>query len=277
MKNILVATDFSDNSKAALRFAIQLASQHETSLTFLHVQDVWRMTTWNDTAYKTYAKEEMAKSQTTLEQFVETEYKRLKINAGNYTCVIQNSPFVDSTIMAYAADHTVDFICISTRGAGSLEKLLGTTTANLINQSPVPIIAVPGTYRATALTSILYASDLSSLEYELKRVVDFARPLAASVELLHFSFPSEPVLDPEIINMAVQKFSDYAVYVQLKPLDLTQTMIANIELAVKKAKPSVMIMFTTQNQGFFHQLFSSGNSVDYSFLTNVPLLVFRKG
>lgn len=179
--------------------------------------------------------------------------------------------------MEYAADHTVDFICISTRGAGILEKLVGTTTANLINQSPVPVIAVPVTYQAAKLTSILYASDLSSLEHELKRVVDFARPLAASVKLLHFSFPSEPVMDPEIVGMSVQKFSDYAVDVQLKPLDLTQTMIANIESAVKKIKPSMMIMFTTQNQGFFHQLFSSGNSVDYSFLTKVPLVVFRKG
>lgn len=45
MKEILVTTDFSANSGAALRFAIQLASQSEVALTFLHVQQVMRLTT----------------------------------------------------------------------------------------------------------------------------------------------------------------------------------------------------------------------------------------
>ncbi len=276
MKRILVTTDFSDNSKAALRFAIQLTSQHGIALIFLHVQHMWRMTSWSDTTYKAYVKQEMAKKHKALEVLVETEYKQLKISARKYTCVIRNSSSVDSTIMEYAADHRVDFICVGARGAGRLEKLLGTTTANLINQSPVPVVAVPGTYQAAPINRILYASDLSNIEHEIKQVVDFARPLAASVELLHFRFPAEPVMDPEIINKTVQKFSDYAVDMHVKPLDLTQTLIANIQLAVRNVKPSVMIMFTTQNQGFFHQLFSSGNSVDYSFLTEVPLLVFRK-
>ena len=276
MYKILVTTDFSANSKAALRFAIQLASQQEISLTFLHVQHVMRMTTWNEATYIKYEESELAKARQTLERFVEAVYKSLKISPTNYTCVIENSPFVDSVIMSYAVDNQVDFICISTRGAGTLEKLVGTTTATLINQSRVPVMAVPGKYRVARLTRILYASDLSSIEPEIKQVVNFARPLAASVELLHFRLPSEPVIDPEIINMAVQKFADYAVDVQLNPIDLTKTMIANIEQAVNKVKPSLMIMFTTQNKGFFHQLFSSGNSVDYSFLTNVPLLVFRK-
>ncbi|MDB5241021.1 MAG: Universal stress protein family [Spirosoma sp.] len=44
MKKILVTTEFSANSRAALRFAIQLASQSEVALTFLHVKPVMRLT-----------------------------------------------------------------------------------------------------------------------------------------------------------------------------------------------------------------------------------------
>ncbi|MDR6782771.1 nucleotide-binding universal stress UspA family protein [Pedobacter africanus] len=36
MKRILVTTDFSANSKAGLRFAIQLAAQNNYQLTFFH-------------------------------------------------------------------------------------------------------------------------------------------------------------------------------------------------------------------------------------------------
>ena len=221
MRKILVTTDFSVNAKATLRFAIQLASQYEVALTVLHVQHMMRLTSWNDTTYAAYEKSETAKAQKTLDQFVESVDKSLKIDSATYTGVIQNSPFVDGTIMGYAADHAFDFICISARGAGTLEKLIGTTTANLINQSSVPVIAMPGNYRAAKLTTVLYTSDLSLLEPQVKRVVDFARPLAASVELLQLNEPSEPVTDPEIIHMAVQKFSDYPINVQLKLRDLS--------------------------------------------------------
>ncbi len=276
MKKILVTTDFSANSKAAIRFAIQLASQSDVAITFLHVQHIMRMTTWNETTYAAYEKSEVAKVRKTMDNFVDSVYKSLKINPKDHLCVIQNSPFVDSTIMAYAADHAFDYIGISTRGAGLMEKLFGTTTANLIAQSPVPVIAVPGNYRATKLTTVLYASDLSNLEPQLTRVVEFAKPVEATVKLLHFNTPFDPVTDPEIICTAVQKYTDYPVTIHLQPRDFEITLTADIEAVVNAQKPSLMVMFTTRKDGFFDRLFLSSNSVDYSFLTTTPLLVFGR-
>ena len=276
MKKILVTTDFSANSKAALRFAIQLASQSDAELTFLHVQHIMRMTSWNEVTYKNYEKVEIEKVQKTLDSFVDSIYKSLTISPKEYRCVIQNSPFVDSTIMNYAANHTFDYICISARGAGMMEKLFGTTTANLVGQSPVPVIAVPGNYRATKLTTVLYASDLSSLENQLTRVVAFAKPIGATVELLHFNMPFDPVTDPEIICTAVQKYTDYPVTIHLQARDFENTLTADIEAVIKAQKPSLMVMFTTRKDSFFDRLFLSSNSVDYSFLTTIPLLVFGK-
>ena len=258
-----------------MRFAIQLASQGEVALTFLHVSHILRPTTWNEATYVTHEKGELDTKRETLDQFVEAVYKSREIEPTNYTCVVKNSPFTDSTILDYAADHAFDYICISTHGAGMVDKLFGTTTSNLINQSSVPVIAVPGTYRATKLSTVLYASDLSRLD-EIKRVVDFARPLAATVELLHFSERSEPVIDPDIIGTAVQKYTDYSVAVHLKPRHIVNTLTEDIEGVIHAQKPSALVMFTTQNEGFFARLFGSGKSVDYSFLTTVPLLVFGK-
>ena len=275
MKKILVTTDFSANSKAAMRFAIQLASQCEVALTFLHISHILRPTSWNETMYVTHEKNELDTKREALDQFVEDVYKSREIEPTNYTCIVKISPFPDSTILDYAADHRFDYICISTRGAGTYDKLFGTTTSNLINQSSVPVIAVPGAYRATKLSTVLYASDLSRLD-ELKRVVDFARPLSAAVELLHFHQLNEPVIDADIIGMAIQKQTDYPVAVQLKPRHLVNMLTEDIETVINAQKPSVLIMFTTQNDGFFSRLFGAGKSIDYSFLTTIPLLVFSK-
>ncbi len=276
MKKILVTTDLSANSKAAMRFASQLASQSEMSLTFLHVHHVMRPPVWHESAYLTHEKKELAKALTNLDEFVGAFYKSLTIKSPAYTCVVENAAIADNTIMGYAADNAFDFICISTRGAGTFDKLLGTTTANLINQSSVPVIAVPGTYHLANVASILYASDLTALKQEVPRVADFARLLAAEVTLLHLSSPNEPVMDPAIIDVAVQKFAGYPVDVQVRPRDFALPLITQIEAAIRTEKPSMLLLFTAQNQGFFYQLLSLGNAVNYSFLTTVPMLVFAK-
>lgn len=276
MKKILVTTDFSANSKAAMRYAIQLGLQCDVALTFLHIQHIMRLTSWTEATYAHYKREEVAKAGITLDNFVKSVYKSLKISPSNYQCVIEDSPFVDSTIMCYATAHRFEFICISARGAGMMEKLIGTTTANLVGQSPVPVIAVPGAYRTTKLTSVLFTSDLSSLEPQLIRVVDFVKPLGATLELLHFTTSFESVIDPEIIRMAVQKYTDYPVTVQLKQRDFETTLIADIERVVKAKKPSLLIMFTTHRDGFFDRLLLSSNSVEFTFLATVPLLIFCK-
>lgn len=41
MEKVLVTTDLSVNSLAGLRFAIQLATQRNLELLFLHVSELW--------------------------------------------------------------------------------------------------------------------------------------------------------------------------------------------------------------------------------------------
>ena len=240
-----------------MRFAIQLASQTDVALTFLHVQHIMRMTTWNEATYLSYEQSEVARMNERLTDFVHSVCKFLTITPENYQCVVENSPLTDSTIMAYAADHGFDYICISARGAGMIEQMLGTTTANLIGQSSVPVIAVPGNYRTTKLSTVLYASDLRSLENKLNRVVDFAKSIGAAVERLHVNALFGPVTAPEIIGMAVRRYTDYPVTIHLKPHDSGTTFAADIASVVNARNPSLLVMFTTQRDGFFSRFFRS--------------------
>ena len=186
MKKILVTTDFSNNSKAGLLYAIQLASQNKFELTFFHVYNILIPSAWHVLRAEEYEKTETKIIQDKLNTFVDKIYKRLDIPKSTIKCVAKSSLFPQSAIMEYAEEHNFNFICMSTRGAGSFERLLGTNTSNIINNSHIPVIAVPHNYKQTKISSILYASDLVNLEKELKIIVDFAKPLKAIVELLHF-------------------------------------------------------------------------------------------
>ncbi len=273
---MLVTTDFSEKSKAGLRFAIQLASQHPCELVFYSVCHVAIASSWSILKMGDYEKTVFKKTKEKLALFVEQVYKGMNIVQLNSKCVIENSTMPQSCIMEYAAKNKFHFICISTRGAGKLERLLGTNTANLINHSSVPVMAVPHNYKPAAIKSILYASDLVNLKKELKKVVAFARPLLATVELLHFTSFLEKFADTKEIVLAIKKSSKYDIKLHIKNREPAESLVADIEAAVKQAKPSVLIMFTEQNRNLFQKIFVSGKSATYSFQAKIPLLVFNK-
>ena len=276
MKKILVTTDFSENSKAGLYFAIQLASQNDAELTFFNTYHILVPTAWNDVRVGGYEQEEAEKIAEKLNVFVADTYKELNIIGAQYKCVSKSSIFPDSCIREYAAEHNFDFICISTRGAGAVKRLLGTNTGNLINNSEVPVIAIPDTYINRTITSILYVSDLHHYEKEILNVIAFAEPLKASVELLHLTTVLDKKADLEVIEKAIKDIASYNVNFKTSPRNPDNSLVADIEDAVKTIQPSIMVMFTEQNRNWFEKIFISSKSAEYSFDAKVPLLVFHK-
>ncbi|WP_411272863.1 universal stress protein [Daejeonella sp.] len=276
MKKILVTTDFSANSKAGLRFAIQLASQNKYELVFFHSYYVMKPTTLSAKVFVSYEKSEANKIKNRLCRFVDSAYSSMGINSVNFSCITKSSFITDANIMEYALKNKFDFICISRRGNGKHNKIFGTNTSILINQSDVPVIAVPNTYLNNKITSILYASDLSSFENETQKVIDFAKPLGAKIELLHFKFPSDLDRDPKLIQKAIKKFTNQDIKVRFDDFDFVESLVLNLDKEIKKLKPSILVMFTQQNRSFFERLFLSSSSAQYSLKSKVPLLVYKK-
>ena len=276
MKKILVTTDFSDKSKAGLLFAIQLATQNKCKLTFFNVHHIPTPTAWNAVRIEEYQKEQTAIVQDKLTSFVEKIYAGLHFHAINIKCVVKISVFPEAVIREYAEVNKFDFICISTRGAGKLERILGTNTGNLINHSEIPVIAVPYKYKTAAITSILYASDLAHFKKEIIKVVAFAKPLKATIELLHLTSVLENSDSIEAIETAIKKIAAYHINFNITNRNPNESLITDIETAIKKGKPSIIIMFTEQNRSWFQKIFLSSKSAEYSFNAKVPLLVFNK-
>jgi nucleotide-binding universal stress UspA family protein len=276
MDKILVTTDFSSNSKAALRFAIQLVSQHKFELTFFHSYYIANLTSLSNSAFADYERKEADKIQKKLNQFVESVYRDMDVVSKNKRCVIKSAVLADSNIREYAQENKFSFICISSRGSGKLKKIFGTSTSNLIAHSTVPVIAVPHNYRRSEIKSVIYASDLVNLENELEKVIEFTKPLKAKVEILHYNYPTDITTNKNTIDELVKKNSKHNIKLHIENINLAESLISNIEAVINRSKPSMLIMFTQQNRSFFEKIFLSSNSANYSFNAKVPLLVFNK-
>lgn len=276
MKKILVTTDFSPNSKAGIRFAIQLASQHNYELTFFHSHHLAKPTGWNDKVYATFEKTESEKIRKKLGDFVRAVYRSTRIKPGQIRCVSRSSFVADSNIMNYAVEGKFSFICISRSGEGKFTKLFGTNTTNLVEQSEVPVIAVPNNYRRSKISDMLFAADLSDINNELQQVVDFARPIAARIKLLHFKEVSDTADDLAKMEKAVGQFHKDAIQLQVEDYDYSGTLISNMEKVIEKSKLSMLVMFSQQKRGFLEKLFRTSNASALSLHSKLPLLILKK-
>ena len=277
MKKILVPTDFSLNSKSGIQFAIHWATQQNIELVFIHVLHVLRAIRWSEAYFKKYAAQEEASCKTIFEKFISGIYRNMNVKPGKHSIMIVQGISPDVTIQDYCIKNPgIDYICISTRGAGKFKKIFGTNTGNLITKSQVPVLAVPKTYTTSAIKNILYATDFRNYSEELKKVVDFALPLKATIEVLHFTWPEEIVFDEKIIETAFKKKYKYGLKIRFEKNDAVKSLIENLQTQIKITKPSVVIMFTDQQRTFFNKIFLSSKAEELSFETKVPLLVFNK-
>jgi nucleotide-binding universal stress UspA family protein len=278
MKKILVTTDFSDHSKAGLLFAVQLAAQDNYHLTFLNVHHPQTPSAWDVVRMEEYKEQQKDLTRTKLVKFVEDVYATLHIQPVHIEYVVEISVLPNACIIDYAHEHKFDYICISTRGAGKLEKILGTIAANLINHSETPVIVVPFDYSIFEIKSILYASDLDDYTREIPEVVAFAKALNASIELLHFTSQSDENKQSRELEIKIKEVTDYPINIHIIEKGQDLHLVDAIESAVENLQfsPSVLVMFTGRTKNWFERIFYSSNSEQYAFQTKVPLLVFNK-
>lgn len=259
-----------------MRFAIRLAHRRNTEVIFLHIHYVLRASFWSDKKYEQYVQQSKDMLTWELQVLVKSVYRSMNLAPKRYRIEVRLGLDTVEGIVEYAVACNAAYICIGTRGAGTVKKLLGTNTSKLIARSPVPVLCVPSSYRGKSLQHILYASDMTDYTNEVARVVDFAKPLDAHVELLHLAYPYELVADRDIVEQALQQKTGYKISFHYQDRDIRLSLLEDIAAAVARSKPSVLVLFTNQQRSLFERIFLSSYARGYSFHTKVPLLSFPK-
>ncbi len=277
MKKVLVPTDFSSNARAGIRFALQWASQENIELVFIHVLHILRASRWTNDYFIKYAEQEELLCDEKFDKHLAEMLKKHTGKMPKYSKVIIQGISPDVSIMDYCRKQKdIDYVCISTRGAGKVERIFGTNTGSLITKSDTPVVAIPKNYRASKIQKIMYASDFKNYEAEVTQVIQFARPLKAPLEVLHFSWPNETDIDIKKLEAEAKKKHQYKVNILFENYKAINSTLTNIKNQVALKKPSVLVMFTDQNRSFFQKIFQPSKTEQLSFDLKVPLLIFNK-
>jgi len=274
---LLVTTDFSTNSKGAIRFAQSLAKQSKNvSVIFYHSIHIMKPTRWSDTFFKSYQEEEIDRLIGALKRFIYASIGKDKENFFTIKFVVENCISTKKNIILYAEKNKIDFICIATQGAGMLRKVMGTHTSYIVTNSKVPIMVIPSHYKAKPLKRATYLSDFENVKKEALKIGKLSKEIMLQLEVLHYS---SFALDKQTFEKSkklfnTKEFESIKLTIQKNNLELS--LVERVTEHVLKSKINLLIMFTKREKGFFETLFLPSKTAELTYTTKIPVLIFSK-
>lgn len=274
---LLVTSDFSENSKGAIRFAVNLAKQSKNvEVVFYHAIHIMQPGAWNDAFFKGYKNEEINRISADLKKFIHSAIGRDKAKFADVKFVVDNCITTENAIIKFAEKSKLDFICIATQGAGILRKITGTHTSYIVNNAKVPVMVIPSHYRAEPIKNITYLSDFENLKSELVKIRKLSTEISSQVEVLHYSSITLDMKKFEK-NKALFKTKEFEhISLHVKKNNFELSLVDRITNYIKRSKPELLVMFTKRERSFFENLFLPSKSAELTYSTKIPILVFSK-
>lgn len=140
LKRILVPSDFSECSDAAVRYGVELARKFGAELHLLHVIQDPATQPWAAEGFAVPLLEVIDEWQKDAKKRLEQSIAPEDRMHATVTCTIA-SPFPE--ILRYAAENEIDLIVMGTHGRGGVtHMLLGSIAEKVVRRAPCPVLTV---------------------------------------------------------------------------------------------------------------------------------------
>lgn len=182
MKKILVPTDFSENALKAALYAAEIARKSGATVCLLHAAE-----RGNEYLYQPFPYHQPVLSND-LAQLTDFAASLTEVYNGIYIEIALRRGIATDAIVEFAHANAFDFIVMGTKGAtGFREVLFGSTTANVIAESAIPVLAIPAAYRVEEPDALLLATNHFEKDtLLLNKVVELAKLFSATVHVVVF-------------------------------------------------------------------------------------------
>lgn len=244
MKKIIYATDLAENSVAALNYASELAQIMGDDLIALHVYSPHEAEKKNSDFLKRHQKE--------LEDFYRLHLKENYDPQLISPAVIPGSDVAEE-ILRFSKDLNVRMIVMGSCGASRLkDRLLGTTTGEMIGKSNVPVLAVPSDFKFRQPKKIFFASTLDDEDLvHLKESVSLAQILNAEIEIVHITHKEEYDAVKKL-NSFKEKVKVQIPYSRIKYRTIYSFEIVDtLKKAIEEDQPDIVLMPERKNNNPF--------------------------
>lgn len=277
MQKILVPTDFSDNAKKAIDYAVALAEKANAEIVLLNVTTVLDSTFSSRKAlvkeYNNTRVESIREQLKELQQSIAANNAKVKLTTQLYEGEVQDS------ILQCAADENADLIIMGTQGAGRLKKIfIGSITAGIIGNTTVPVLAIPKKAEWKKLENILFATRQLDVNNKIfTPVLKLAQLEAALIHVAVFtdtddSDAADYMEHGRLLNAYRQTLPSRYKDINFKTVQLEgEEFDDTIEQYINDNQIDMMVM-TTHKRSFWESVFNSSMTKEMSYHINIPLL-----
>jgi nucleotide-binding universal stress UspA family protein len=270
MKTFLVPTDFSPAGLNAAEYAAQLAGQFGARLILFHAYMM--PTPVSEVPYVMATVEDLQKeNEEEIRKVAEFVGQRYKIIAE--TIVRIGIP--SDEIRELTREHNADLVIMGIKGAGGLDKIIGSTTINAIRKTKTPVLVIPHDAMFRTIKDIVYATDYSyTINPDLfTPLMELARKFRAKVHILKVEKPREKVAVEEVAGRQGTEslFED----TDHEFVTTTSESITHGINDYLQAKPGQLLVMVAHKHGFFERIFSRSQTTAMAYETHIPLLILQ--
>lgn len=277
MKTILYATDYSENSIAALHYAHTFAKAFNAQLVVMHVFDI--PISLVSTVSMSYIKKErkrFAEHQVNLESFC-IQHLGDPLKETDIKFVVDEDGSVVSGIQEKALEANANIIILGAKGESALKDFfLGTTAEGLLNKAPCPVLTVPRGASPEKIKMMVYATDFEQADiFALKKLSKIASTFNATINVIHITTKKEYAGDQQMEwfkEMLQEKVHYDKIVFNLIYSDDVQL---ELNAYLQHSKADLLAMLERKEGGFFQTFFKGDLVRNMEKNTNIPLLSYN--
>ena len=280
MKNILLPTDFSDDSWNAIEYALNFYKDTVCNFYVLHVNRLSTLATDNflyDNDQNVLIDINVEQSKKQLKALLKKITIKFGVHKNHKLYTLTDSNFFIESIRKHIAEKNIDVIVMGTKGASGLSKfIIGSNTGDVITKVQCTTLVVPENAQFNKIEEIAFPTDFS---------------LSNGLQVLH---PISEILDKNKVCLKIlniNKKSSELNTQQQRNKELLEDYFYNCThsfhfLINKKVEDAVqcfvkkrdidMIAMVAKNLNYFQQILFHTKVEEISYHTDIPFLVLHE-
>lgn len=270
MNTILLAVDFSPASRNAAVFAAELAKLLHTRLLLFHAYML--PTPISEVPYAMVTVDNLQKEN---EEQIKKEADRIHDQYGLEVEWLVRIGIASDEIKTLTKEKEIGLIIMGMKGAGGLDKIIGSTTINVSRKVKTPVLVVPHDASYTPIKHITYASDFTykTSTRLFTPLLELARACGAKTNILfvrqNHGGKSEQELTGRKSSEVIFEGIDHE-YVIIEEPAVNQAISKYLQL-----QSSELLVMVAHKHTFLERVFSKNHTTAMAYETHVPLLILQ--
>jgi nucleotide-binding universal stress UspA family protein len=274
MQHILVPTDFSANAMNALDYAMQLANRFGSSITIYHACQI------PASGIHRPAPSIIEQEKRTVINETRRKLKLIceKAREAGSVCFTDSSVSpVPEGILEMAKQTGAGLIVMGTRGAGGVPAwLFGSTTAEVIQSSLIPVLAVPKTASYNTIEKIVFATDYRDSDFEfIRKLVHIATVFKSELSILHVETDKGEFRSEALFESFRERIRSSFDYDKISFHLMEKADVVNAISKFANNDGANIISMATSRRGLFDRIFNKSITKEMAYITKIPLLAFN--